>query len=450
MAPVWIPPKSSRVPPPGRQGSDYIVGMSTITIAGALRVPGDKSITHRALMLASLARGQSVIGGALPSLDARSTARILRGLGAAISPLAADRVVTVVGRRRFAAPTATLHAGNSGTTARLMLGLLAAHSLTARLTGDASLRRRPMRRVLDPLEQMGMKVLSTTPQGLPLVVRGGRLRPLHWQMPVASAQIKSALLLAGMAGGVPVTIDQPGASRDHTERLLGQFGFTLREEGNRLHFEPDGTLHPFELQVPGDPSSAAFLVAAALLADRGSLSLHGVGLNPTRTGFLDALARMGATVAVTDLEAPFGEPVGTLVAGPGALHAVDLAAHEVPAAIDEIPILACLAARAEGVSRFRGLAELRVKESDRLELMARNLRAVGATAEVEGDDLIVVGSDHPLRGRVVTAGDHRIAMAFLVLGGTPGARITVDDPACAAVSFPGFRELLASVRTRSR
>ncbi len=420
------------------------------TVSGSIRVPGDKSITHRALMFASLIRGRSVLGGALPSLDARSTARILRALGATISPLAAERVVTVTGRRRFLSPTTTLHAGNSGTTARLMLGLLAAHPLTIRLTGDASLRRRPMGRVVEPLEQMGLRVLSAPSHGLPLTVRGGRLRPLAYRMPVASAQIKSALLLAGMAGGVPVTLDQPGLSRDHTERLLAQFGFTLRQEGQRLSFEPDGALHPFELQVPGDPSSAAFLVAAALLADQGSLNLHGVGLNPTRTGFLNALARMGARIEMADLEESFGEPIGTLVAGPTQLRAIDLLEEEVPLAIDEIPILACLAARAEGVSRFRGLAELRVKESDRLDLMARNLRAVGATAEVQGDDLIVEGSDHPLRGRVVTAGDHRIAMAFTVLGGTTGSRITIDDPTCAAVSFPDFHELLARVRMRTR
>lgn len=390
-----------------------------------------------------------MVGGALTSLDARSTARVLRALGTRISPLAPGRVVEVTGRRRFTAPEKTLHCGNSGTTTRLLLGLLAAHRFAATLTGDRSLRRRPMRRVTEPLLAMGARVQGER-DGLPLTIRGGRLVPLTWRMPIASAQVKSALLLAGAIGGVEVSLSEPAVTRDHTERMLGAFGFDIRRTRGTLTLAPTGTLEPFALQVPGDPSSAAFLVAAALLADAGGIRIAGVGLNPTRTGFLHVLTRMGATIGVTDEEEPFGEPIGDLLVGPAALRAVEVAPDEVPGIIDEIPILAALAARAEGTSRFRGVAELRVKESDRLALMADNLRRIGVEAEAQGDDLVVTGTDRPLAGRVVTDGDHRIAMAFAVLGARPGNRIRVDDPDCAAVSFPGFRETLRALTAGGR
>lgn len=423
---------------------------SRLVVGGIHRVPGDKSITHRALLFASLARGTSTIGGALPSLDARSTARVLRALGAEISPLRAHATVRVAGRQRYQAPGSTLHCGNSGTTVRLLLGLLAAQRFSTRLTGDASLRRRPMRRVTDPLVAMGARVALPPRDGLPLAITGGALTGVTWQMPVPSAQIKSAVLLAGMAGAVPVTLLEPASSRDHTERMLRHFGFEVRASPGRVEFQPTGRLAPFEMQVPGDPSSAAFLLGATLLADSGEVRLSGVGCNASRLGFLEILRRMGGSVAVEGVESPFGEPIGSLVAAPAPLRAVTVAAEEVPAMIDEIPILACLAARAEGVSTFRGLAELRVKESDRLALLAENLRAVGVEAEARGDDLAVRGTDAPLRGRVRTAGDHRIAMAFTVLGQGRGSRITIDDPECAAVSFPGFAEALGALRVGGR
>lgn len=293
---------------------------------------------------------------------------------------------------------------------------------------------------------MGAKVADSTADGLPLTITGGRLREIEWQMPVPSAQIKSAVLLAGMAGGVPVTLLEPASSRDHTERMLRHFGFEVRSTPGRVEFLPTGRLEPFEMQVPGDPSSAAFLLAATLLADSGEVRLSGVGCNDSRLGFLDVLRRMGGGVTVEDVETPFGEPIGTIVTSAASLRAVAVTPEEVPAMIDEIPILACLAARADGVSTFRGLAELRVKESDRLALLAENLRAVGVEAEAQGDDLHVHGTDAPLRGRVRTGGDHRIAMAFTVLGQGRGSRITIDDPDCAAVSFPGFRDALRGVR----
>ncbi len=420
--------------------------MSRSTVVSGLhQVPGDKSITHRALMLAALAPGRSTVAGALTSLDARSTASVLRQLGAEISPLRPGQQVEIRGHRRLTAPRSTLHCGNSGTTARLVLGILAAHPFAARLSGDASLRRRPMRRVTEPLQRMGASVVAGAGDGLPLTLTGGRLNPLHWTLPVASAQIKSALLLAGAIGGVTVDLIEPALSRDHTERLLAHFGYRLHRRGNLLHLEPAGVIGHFTTRIPGDPSSAIFLVAAAILAKRGEIRISDVGLNPTRTGFLAILARMGATVDATHQGESLGEPYGELVARPAALRGVVVSAEESAGIIDEIPMLAALASRAEGTSRFEGLAELRVKESDRLQLMAQNLNAVGASAEVRGDALEVTGRLGAYHGRVVTLGDHRIAMAFSVLGSQPGSDIRIDDPGCAAVSFPGFAERLAAL-----
>jgi 3-phosphoshikimate 1-carboxyvinyltransferase len=420
-------------------------------VGGVVRVPGDKSITHRALLFAALARGRSHVGGALTSLDARSSARVLRQLGAEISPLRPASVVAIVGRNRLRRPQATLDCGNSGTTTRLLLGLLAGHRFAATLTGDASLRRRPMRRVTVPLSRMGARFTEQAGDGLPLTVRGGALTPLTYEMPVSSAQIKSAILLAGLAGEVEVALREPhGRSRDHSERLLRAFGYRVDETDGWIRFVPTGRIEPFQLQVPGDPSSAAFLAGAAVLAESGELRIAGVGVNPTRTGFLAVLARMGAPVGVEDATEHFGEPVADLVVRPARLRATEVAAGEIPGLIDEIPLLSVLAARAEGTTVFRQVGELRVKESDRLGLIAENLRSVGCTAEVSGDDLYVEGGSAPPRGPVRSAADHRLAMAFAVLGTVPGARIRVDDMACAAVSFPRFPETLRGLARRAR
>lgn len=419
-------------------------------VGGTIRVPGDKSLSHRALLFAALARGTSHIGGMLTSLDARSTARVLRQLGADISALGEDRVVTVRGRGRLGRPATVLNCGNSGTTTRLLLGLLAAHPFRATLTGDRSLRRRPMRRVTVPLATMGAKIVEQNPEGtLPLAIRGGRLAPLRHEMPVSSAQIKGCLLLAGVAGHVPVSIREPhGRSRDHTERLLRAFGYQVEEEGDWVHFQPTGRIVPFDMQVPGDPSSAAFPVAAATLAAGGELRITGVCVNPTRIGFLRVLERMGARVEVDGVEMQYGEPVADLVARPASLRATEVAPREIPGLIDEVPMLAALATRARGTTVFHEVGELRVKESDRLALIAENIRAVGGMAEVRGDDLHVTGTAPPPAGRVVTQGDHRIAMAFAVLGTLPSARIRVDDLACAAVSYPRFPAMLRAIRAR--
>ncbi len=417
-------------------------------VGGAVRVPGDKSISHRALMFAAMARGTSHLGGVLPSLDVRGTARVLRQLGAVITPLRGEHAVRVKGRGRLLPSEGTLNCGNSGTTARLLLGLLAAHRFRATLTGDSSLRRRPMARVTAPLGLMGARI-DARGDGLPLDITGGRLHGIRYELPVSSAQLKSALLLAAAAGGVDLGVREPaGRSRDHTERLLRAFGYTVLERDGWIEFVASGRVVPFELQVPGDISSAAFMLGAALLAEGGALRVVGVGVNPTRTGVLTVLARMGAEIALEPTGSELDEPVADLDVRPSLLRGTIVAAAEIPGLIDEVPLLAVLASRASGPSVFRDVGELRVKESNRLELIAANLRAVGAAAEVRGEDLWVAGDAPIPRGRVRTDGDHRLAMAFAVLGTVAGARVAVDDMACVAVSFPGFEALLRSLAVR--
>jgi 3-phosphoshikimate 1-carboxyvinyltransferase len=321
--------------------------------------------------------------------------------------------------------------------------LLAAHDFSATLSGDLSLRRRPMRRVIVPLSAMGARFTERNGDGLPLTVQGGTLRPLRYELPVSSAQIKSAILLAGVAGQVGVALREPqGRSRDHTERLLRAFGYDVTEQAGWIVFTPSGEIEPFDIAIPGDPSSAAFLVGAATLAQVGELRVEAVGINPTRTGFLTVLRRMGGNITVANEVERYGEPVGDLRAAPAGLRGTEITAEEVPGLIDEIPLLAVLATRAEGVTTFHEVGELRVKESDRLGLLAENLRAVGGRAEVQGNDLVIEGTTTPPRGRIHTAADHRLAMAFAVLGMVDGARIEIDDLGCSAVSFPGFPETL--------
>lgn len=419
-----------------------------------VRPPGDKSISHRALLLAPLAQGTSRLRGLQDGADVRATAAALRRLGARV-PDPRPGELAISGPAGFRDATETLDCRNSGTTARLLVGLVAGLGVAARLDGDASLRRRPMDRVVYPLQAMGARIAYLgPPERLPLRVEArvsGTLRPLRHRARVASAQVKSCLLLAGLAARVRVEVVEPGRSRDHTERMLRAMGapvsFGPEDGGGRARLDPegwDGRLSPLEMEVPGDPSSAAFLVAAALLAGR-RLRVARISLNPTRTGWLEVLEEMGAEVRPVPAGESAGEPVGDLVVEPEELRGFDVGAGRVPRLLDEIPVLAVLAARASGVSRLRGAAELRVKESDRLALLARNLEAIGVRCRELGDGLEVRGATGRLEGRVVTGGDHRIAMAFAVLGRAPGCRIEVDDPGCAAVSYPSFWEDLDAV-----
>jgi len=414
-------------------------------VHGVTRVPGDKSISHRVLLAAALARGTSRIDGLLVAEDVQSTARVLRQLGPAVSRLVPGRDVSVRGAR-FRSPRQTLHCGNSGTTARLVLGAIAGSSVRARLTGDASLRRRPMRRVIDPLRAMGAVLAADEAGTLPVAVQSGGLHAFTYSSPIASAQVKSAILFAALAARVPVTVTEPRRSRDHTERLFVHLGLDLRDSNGAVSYLPaPDSLPPFQVAIPGDLSSAAFLVGAAVLAEGGELLIEGVGVNPTRTGFLSVLERMGAHVERFNLGAMGGEPVADLLARPAELTGTEVVADEIPSLIDEIPLLAVLASRATGETVFRGVSELRVKESDRLSLIAGNLRALGGIAEVRGDDLYVRGGESRPRGRVETAGDHRLAMAFAVLGTIPGAAVRLSERRSVAISYPRFFDTLQAI-----
>ncbi|MEX2571356.1 MAG: 3-phosphoshikimate 1-carboxyvinyltransferase [Gemmatimonadota bacterium] len=424
---------------------------SNFHIAGDLPVPGDKSLSHRALMFAAAARGESRLRGLLPGEDCQSTAAILRALGvsAPILPLNGSEItVTSDGIDAWTAPTTVLDCGNSGTTARLMMGLLAGRPFCSTLTGDDSLRSRPMRRITDPLSRMGARVTELEkPDRLPLELCGGDLTGIDYRSPKGSAQIKSAVLLAGLSARVDVSVWEPIRSRDHSERILAALGVDITEAeeagGWRVRSRaPSGDIPPLEMTVPGDPSSAAFLIALASLASSGEIRIRSVGVNPTRTGFISALRRMGGHVTLENERVSGGEPIADIVARPGDLRGISVGAAEVPAMIDEIPILACLAARAAGETRITGAEELRAKESDRITAIVSNLRTLGADAEELPDGLLVRGGDEPLEGTVAALHDHRIAMAFGVLGAIPGNRIAIDTPGVVDVSYPGFWETL--------
>jgi 3-phosphoshikimate 1-carboxyvinyltransferase len=429
-----------------------------------LRVPGDKSITQRALLLATLARGESRLRGLLGSADPRSTAAALRALGGTFGPLPADgRELRVkgLGLGGLRSPAATLDLGNSGTGTRLLMGVLAGHEdLVAVLDGDASLRGRPMGRVVEPLTLMGARFRSLQePDRLPVEVRGGGLGMFEYDLPVASAQVKSALLLAGLTAGVPVLLTEPGPSRDHTERMFREVGVAVlthvRGRGRRIELrDPPDAIEPLDFEVPGDLSSAAFLLLAGTLGLAGrEITIRRVGLNPTRTGVLGLFERMGARIEVQGVQGPGGgsvdqgsEPVGDLTVRPAALRAVTVDHADVVASIDEIPVIAVAAARAEGTTQIRGAGELRVKETDRIRALAVNLRAVGVQVEELDDGLEVEGTDAPLRGEVDAFHDHRIAMVFGVLGAQRGNRIRVRGAEAVEVSYPGFWKVLETLR----
>jgi 3-phosphoshikimate 1-carboxyvinyltransferase len=409
-----------------------------LTVRGTLRVPGDKSISHRALIFAALARGKTRIRHLLESEDVRATADCLRQLGAAIPVTTPDFFVTSRSLRDLRASERDLDCRNSGTSARLLAGIAAGAGLRARFVGDASLSRRPMRRVAEPLRAMGAHVDLSPAGGLPMSVTAGPLREIDWYSPVASAQVKSAILLAALLGGVRAAVNEPHRSRDHTERMLESRGVILVREGNSVEIPAAQSVLPVDVDVPADPSSAAFFLALGVLAKSSSLELVDVCLNSTRTGFLAALGRMSGTVRIADRRDEGGEIIGTLMPTASSLRGIEVSSDDVPSMIDELPLLACLAARAEGITTVRGASELRVKESDRIAAVVNNLRRIGARAEEMRDGFRVHGSAAPLRGRVETLGDHRIAMAFGVLGALPGNAIEIDDRECVAVSYPGF------------
>jgi len=407
-------------------------------VHGSLRVPGDKSISHRSLILSAIANGQSRIRGILLSADVHSTAGVLRALGAQIPELGPEMAVHGVGLQGLSQPAAALDCGNSGTTTRLMAGVVAARPVHATFIGDASLSRRPMRRVARPLEAMGATVELPEHGGLPMTIHGGQLHDLSWASETASAQVKSAILLAALVAGVHAEVAEPVMTRDHTERMLAARGIRLSIDGQRIVIDPSEQVEATDVVVPGDPSSAAFFAGLAAIADAGSIRLENVCVNETRRGFFYQLRLAGADVREENRRIEGGEPVADLIVSPVALHGSVVEAARVPSMVDELPLLACIATRADGETLITGAGELRVKESDRITAVVDNLLAIGADAEELPDGMRIRGSDRPLEGRVETHGDHRLAMAFGVLAAARGNSIAIDDRDCVAVSYPDF------------
>lgn len=414
---------------------------STVRVGGDVVPPGDKSISHRALILSALAQGHSRVRDILMSEDVVATAGALRALGWELPPLGSDMRIPGGGfKAPWAANIARLDCMNSGTTARLLAGVAAAQPRTCRVDGDASLRRRPMRRVSEPLSAMGASFRWLGEESrLPAEIRGGALSPLAWAIPVASAQVKSAILLAGLCAQVSVDVTEPLPTRDHTERMLRALGVAVESRHQTIRLGPVDRLDPLDLTVPGDPSSAAFFAVLAAGAGEGSVRLTNVLLNPHRLGFVAVLRRMGATVVVEDGHDSAGETVGDLCVGAaGHLVSTTIEPNEIPSLIDEIPALAVLAACAHGETRIEGAQELRVKESDRIATVVGNLRALGVDADERPDGLVVRGPATFRGAHIVTQGDHRMAMAFGVLGVLAGVSVAIDNPDCVNVSFPSF------------
>ncbi len=419
-------------------------------LRGTVRVPGDKSISHRALMFAGLAVGETRIQGLLEGEDVLCTAAAMRALGAEVIQDAPGQW-RVAGRGvgGLVEPNDVLDTGNSGTAARLLCGILASHDLFAVMTGDASLRRRPMGRVTDPLAACGARFQSRAGGRLPLAIQGARdALPLEYTLPVASAQVKSALLLAGLNAPGWTRVTEPEPTRDHSENMLRHFGAEVvvehRGHGRLISLMGQPELIAADVVIPGDPSSAAFPLVAALLVPGSCVTVQGVGLNPLRTGLFATLRKMGADLAITNEHLEGGEPVGDVTATYTGLHGADVAANRAPSMIDEYPVLAAAAACATGTTRMRGLQELRVKESDRLSATAALLSINGVRVEIEGDDLVVHGGGRaPSGGGLVeTHMDHRIAMSALVLGLATEQPVRVDDSAFIDTSFPGFAALM--------
>jgi 3-phosphoshikimate 1-carboxyvinyltransferase len=420
-------------------------------LRGRLRVPGDKSISHRALIFGALAVGETRIEGLLEGEDVLNTAKVMRALGARVERTGEGCwSVRGVGVAGFAAPQETLDFGNSGTGCRLVMGAVAGCPIAATFDGDASLRKRPMRRVLDPLERIGVRVLSIAEGGrLPVTLQGARDPiPIVYEPPAASAQLKSAVLLAGLAAPGETVVIEKEATRDHTERMLKHFGAQITvvpegAHGRRIVLKGQPELVPAPVRVPADPSSAAFPLVAALIVPGSDIVIEGVMTNPLRTGLFLTLREMGADIVEENKREEGGEEVADLRVRASSLKAVDVPAARAPSMIDEYPVLAVAASFAKGSTRMRGLHELRVKESDRLAATAALLAVNGIEAEIAGDDLIVHGSARPAGGGLVaTHMDHRLAMSALVLGLATQRPVQVDDASFIATSFPGFVTLM--------
>ena len=410
-------------------------------LRGELTVPGDKSISHRAVMFGSISEGLTEITDFLQWADCLSTISCFRKMGIEIENTGERILVHGRGLHGLTAPSETLDAGNSGTTTRLISGILAGQNFSSRLTGDASIQSRPMNRIIHPLREMGAQISSENENGCaPLLIRGTSLHGIDYRSPVASAQVKSCILLAGLYADRETSVTEPALSRDHTERMLKSFGARVKRTGLTAQIFPESRLIGQKIQIPGDISSAAYFLAAALLVPGSEILLKNVGINPTRDGILQVIKKMGGDLQILNQRTISGEPVADLLVRHSSLNGTVIEGDLIPTLIDEIPILAVLASFAEGTTVIRNAEELKVKESDRLSIMVEGLLAMGA--EVTGtDDGMIIRGGKPLRGtRIDSHKDHRIAMSFAVAGLVADGVTSIPDSGCVAISYPGFYE----------
>ena len=415
-------------------------------LRGSLALPGDKSISHRAVMLASLANGTSVIKNILHSDDTLTTIEAFRALGIDIKESPDE--ITIIGRglNGLEEPTRPIFMRNSGTSMRLLLGILAGQPFAATLTADKGLAARPMRRVTEPLSMMGAKFEGkNNADYAPITVRGGKLKPIDYVSPVASAQVKSAILLAGLYAGGKTSVTEPSKSRDHTERMLKAFGARVSAEGLKISVEGGANLRAQDIDVPGDISGAAFFMVAATIVKDSSVTLKSIGVNPTRTGIIDILNKMGAKIAIENAREAASEPVADITIESSELRGAVIEGDLIPRSIDELPVVMVAAAYARGTTIIKGAQELKVKETDRISSMAANLKNMGAKFNLNGDDIVIEGTGALNGITAMSFGDHRTAMSIAVAGLAAKGDTTIDDTACIAKSYPNFLKDLNSL-----
>lgn len=412
---------------------------------GTYTVPGDKSISHRALMLGALAEGVTRITHLSPGKDVQSTLSCLVQLGVTIEQKEEETLVYGQGSKGLIPPTTILDAGNSGTTIRLLSGILAGHPFTSTITGDDSLRKRPMKRIIDPLEKMGAKIESSPGFFAPLTIHGTSLQPIEYALPIPSAQVKSCILLAGLLAEGKTSVTEPAQSRDHTERMLPCFGVEVIKNGLKVEIKGKSVLKATTIDVPGDISSAAFLMVAAALLPDAKLTLLNIGMNPTRTGIIEVLRAMGCSIQEKNVQSLHHEPRADLVIQSSPLSGIEIAGDLIPKVIDEIPILAIAATQAKGKTVVRDAKELRVKETDRITAVAKNLNAMGVKIEVFEDGFAIEGPQKLKAAVIESFHDHRIAMAFAIAGLVAKGKTRIRNAECAEISYPGFYEIIKGI-----
>lgn len=426
---------------------NQISGNGSGGMNGTIRVPGDKSISHRAVLFGSIAEGKTEIDGFLNGADCRSTISCMRQLGISIEETKDKVFVNGKGLFGLNESKTVLDTGNSGTTFRLISGILSGQKFESHLDGDSSIRKRPMGRIIKPLSMMGAKIKSENDNGLaPLSIYPSSLHGIDYKSPVASAQVKSAILLAGLYADGETFVTEPARSRDHTERMLGAFGADLSINGNRVGISDHPLLKGKHITVPGDISSAAYFLAAGLIVPNSCITVLNVGINPTRSGIIDVIKKMGGNIVIENNRIESGEPVADITVSTSALHGTDISGDIIPALIDEIPVISVMAAAADGTTTIRDASELRVKESDRVKTVTENLRAMGAEIEPHEDGMTINGGRSLHGAYIHTYGDHRLAMSMAVAGLIADGVTTFDDSSCVYVSYPGFFESLQKMR----